>query len=536
MKRVITIFSLCFSMTINYAQAEEEFYWVSTLSALANIRFASADAACEAAIDILGPIRGASTGHTSAYGGKEFALGFGRPAFSCYAIYISGPLPGMYIGLATTVRNGERCSIGTIYNPTTGDCVPNKDVGMPQCASRGGAPAGNPINTLRGYKFQTERDYDGGNNGLAITRFYHWDGGQGVWRFNAQPFLQLNPLVANGALANTVVLANRTDMSVISFDGDVSQGWSADSDIEEQLSALTDSNDEIIGWRLTLTDDSIEEYDADGRLTSLTRRNGQELTFIYDLDGNLDQVINQYNQTLSYDFDLEGRVSSVTDPDGQVYIYSYDVIGNLSSVTFPDSTENDSSDNPTKSYHYENAGFPQALTGITDETGERFATWTYDTQGRAISSEHAGGVEKFTVDYTYLDDATDPRVTVTNPLNKQTTYHFETINGRRLTTLIEGHASLNCPDTDRSNTYDANGFRDLAVDWNGVLTDFDHDERGLEVQRIEAVGTSEQRTISTTWHPDFRLPTEIIEPNKTTTFTYDTNSNLLSRTETNTNP
>ena len=92
------------------------------------------------------------------------------------------------------------------------------------------------------------------------------------------------------------------------------------------------------------------------------------------------------------------------------------------------------------------------------------------------------------------------------------------------------------PKCTTGNTYDANGYRDLIVYWNGVLTDFDHDEQGREIQRIEAVGTSEQRTITTTWHPDFRLPTEIIEPNKTTTFAYDANGNLLSRTETDTGP
>ena len=35
--------------------------------------------------------------------------------------------------------------------------------------------------------------------------------------------------------------------------------------------------------------------------------------------------------------------------------------------------------------------FPNLLTGIIDENGVRFATWTYDSLARATSSQHAGG-------------------------------------------------------------------------------------------------------------------------------------------------
>ncbi|CAM9187122.1 unnamed protein product, partial [Phaeothamnion confervicola] len=34
-------------------------------------------------------------------------------------------------------------------------------------------------------------------------------------------------------------------------------------------------------------------------------------------------------------------------------------------------------------YLYENPAFPQALTGIVDESGQRFATFSYDSYGRA---------------------------------------------------------------------------------------------------------------------------------------------------------
>ncbi|MFX7793206.1 RHS repeat domain-containing protein, partial [Acinetobacter baumannii] len=68
---------------------------------------------------------------------------------------------------------------------------------------------------------------------------------------------------------------------------------------------------------------------------------------------------------------------------------AYDINGNLTSVTYPD--------NKTRRYIYDNPNFPYALTGLTDENGARFTTWTYDAQGRAISSEHASGIENYTL-------------------------------------------------------------------------------------------------------------------------------------------
>lgn len=180
-------------------------------------------------------------------------------------------------------------------------------------------------------------------------------------------------------------------------------------------------------------------------------------------------------------------------------------------------------DNTSKTYHYENTNFPHHLTGITDENGIRFATWEYDSEGRAISSEHAFSVEKETLDFSTPD-----QVTVTNPLGKQTTYHFTTLHGVKKVTQVEGHASNNCAAANQAYTYDANGYMASATDWEGNVTTYTHDARGLEVSRTEASGTPQERTITTEWHADFRLPTKITEPGKVTEFTYDTQGRLLS--------
>ena len=41
--------------------------------------------------------------------------------------------------------------------------------------------------------------------------------------------------------------------------------------------------------------------------------------------------------------------------------------------------------------------------------------------------------------------------------------------------------------------------------------------------------TAATRTISTQWHPMFRLPVQVAEPKRITTYTYDSQGNLTSQ-------
>jgi uncharacterized protein RhaS with RHS repeats len=134
------------------------------------------------------------------------------------------------------------------------------------------------------------------------------------------------------------------------------------------------------------------------------------------------------------------------------------------------------------------------------------------------------------VSYLYLDDSLDPRVTVTNALGKQTVYHFAVLNGARKVTTVEGLASANCASANRSYEYYPNGTLKASVDWNGARTEYLRDARGLETQRIEAKGTSAERTITTVWHADFAAPTKITEPGRVTEIGYQ-NGRVSSRRE-----
>jgi RHS repeat-associated protein len=168
------------------------------------------------------------------------------------------------------------------------------------------------------------------------------------------------------------------------------------------------------------------------------------------------------------------------------------------------------------------------LTGIIDENGDRYATYAYDEQGRAVSSEHTGGDGKITIVY---DEAGNTR-TVTNALGKRAVYHLEPFQSLLKVTRIEGQPSEHCAAADSSFEYDDNSYIRKVTDGEGNVTTYTRDALGQELARTEGEGTAEERTFTTEWHETFRLPVSITEPARRVTFVYDDRGRLSQSTET----
>ncbi|MCG7923069.1 MAG: DUF6531 domain-containing protein [Candidatus Thiodiazotropha lotti] len=270
------------------------------------------------------------------------------------------------------------------------------------------------------------------------------------------------------------------------------------------------------GWSLTLKNNTAEQYDSEGKLNSSTNSNGQTTLFTYDEDGHLHRVIGYFGDTLTYSYDATGRLASINTPDGDLN-YGYDAENRLISVTYPD--------NRTRQYHYEDSRFPNHLTGITDENGDRYATWAYDAEGRAILSKHAGNAER--IEFTYNPDGT---TTVTDAAGAERIYHFTVQQGRMKVDHIEGDRCTTCSSGDiQAYTYDSNGFIASKTDWNGNITTYTRDVQGRELSRTEASGTPQARIITTTWDATLNKPLTVTEPEQLTEYTYDTEGRLLSR-------
>lgn len=393
-------------------------------------------------------------------------------------------------------------------NPTT----PNQN----SCPGNSSDPepnaiCGNPINAATGNKFEIETDFTGApNTGLSLVRYYNsLDTGGSAYGSNWRTAWHRGL-----TLSSTAVIVTRSDGRQDTFTNN-NGVYSADPDVTSVLTATT-NNGVITGYKLTTANDSIETYSATGRLLSVASRDGLATTLSYNSSNQLATVTGPFGSVMSFAYDTSGRVVQMTAPDGGTYAYAYDANSNLMSVTYPDKT--------VRTYLYENVAFPHALTGITDENGNRFATWTYDSHGTAISSQHAGGAELTTVTYN-----SDGSSTVTDANGNAHTYGFTTLFNITKPVGLTG-APIQALGG-KAFSYDANGFIASKTDYDGNVTTYSHDARGNQISRTEASSTSLARTTTTAWHPQFHLPVIITEPNgRTTTYAYDAKGNILNKT------
>lgn len=299
--------------------------------------------------------------------------------------------------------------------------------------------------------------------------------------------------------------------------------WHPDADITDTLEQLPDGR-----WRYTTTDASTEIYSTNGKLLQVTNRQGLSQHYAYNGAGQLTSITDQYGRSLYLSYGAQARLTRLTDPASRQYVYAYDTDNNLSSVTYPDGT--------SRIYHYGNVRYPHALTGITDENGNRYTTWSYDAQGRAVLSEHAGGADRAQLSYN-----ADGTTRVTDALGTVRTYRFKTVLGMAKSAGIDQPAGAGCGPAASQIDYDANGNVAARTDFNGSKTTYGYDlARNLETSRTEATGTAQARTTVTAWHPSLRLPSQVAiyagetasgTPLLTTDYSYDGQGNLLAKTE-----
>ncbi|MFJ2988640.1 DUF6531 domain-containing protein [Collimonas sp. NPDC087041] len=475
----------------------------------------------------------------------------------------SKPSQGGYQLFDIAYSRGSGCAPGSTYNSVTGQCdvlqspnpsckpesgnpagcvfnpsvaQANKGVGRPSCnACPCTLEDGNPINHGNGNKRQLESDYRNvATSSLQLQRTYNSSSTRNG-RYGARWDSNYERVVWTNIAYPYNVGVQRDDGKILTFtliDG----VYRPDADITDSLTLLADTAGNATGWQYRVgADQSLENYDVSGKLLSMTSRDGWMQTLSYSDAGTpatiapqaglLLTVTDKFGRQLNFTYDSSSRVSQMIDPTGGTVKYNYDTNNNLASVTYQDGR--------TRTYVYNEpaytagANLPTALTGIIDENNVRFATFNYDGNGRGISTEHAGGVEKYTVAYTQANSQS----TVTDPLGTARTYTFQTLLNTIKSTGQNQPGGAGCGAASSAVTYDTNGNVATRVDFNGNVTTYTYNlTRNLETIRVEASGTSLARTISTAWHATYRLPLQIAEPQLLTTYAYDTSGNLLTKT------
>ncbi|WP_429199150.1 DUF6531 domain-containing protein [Luteibacter sp. W1I16] len=405
---------------------------------------------------------------------------------------------------------GDSCPNLEVFDPQAGQCESldefnrRRQLGDPNNNPNNDPNdcQGNPINAAIGNKFEREVDFKDENGELVFERFYN--GLLGTWRHTYS-----DTLTVGDSSATLTFDDGRSSLFAI-------QGATISSEPSERgiLSRAGSS------WTYASPDNHVLTFDGSGQLIAVKLADGRTTSLTHGYDANFNPQVtvkDSQGHVLTWVEDMSGSLASLK-ATGLSVAYTYGPLGQLVSVarTFGSKTA-------TRTYLYEVPDNPTLMTGLIDERGVRFASWSYDDQGRAISSEHAGGTDKVAI--TYVDDTTTK---VTNALGHVVTYTYTVAAGTRRMSHVQGEPVPGCPISNSSFTYDARGQIATKTDALGHVTAFAYDTQGRITAKTEAEGTAQERVTTTTWDGTSFRPKTVTTPDRVTTYTYDTQGRLVS--------
>lgn len=442
-------------------------------------------------------------------------------------------IPAIDVMSATSVRGGL-IDYGAPFKAEKN--IPRPDA---SCSKSNPIVVGNPIVAAIGNKIQAETIIpESPSDSLYRLKATYVSMGSNYpilgmkWSTDYSAKLGANNLLSQGAMDNgriNSIYAARDDGLVFGFK--ISGGaWISDAPHRATLRYSSGY------YYLTDLDiNVIDKFNADGKLIARYKIGG-EYAVINQATSQVN-VTTAYGRTISFSMGGDGSATSATDASGGIVNFGRTGVVSkmLASITFQDGS--------LKKYGYSDRRNSTLLTDLTDEIGTVQARWTYDALGRAISSEHHGGVEKTSINFS---SQTAPAITL--PSGEISKSSFSSKSGQALITSQSQPAGSGCGAAASNVTYDGNGVITSATDFIGGKSCFAHDSnRRTELLRVEGFISSDscpadlsayqipstlpverpQRKISTLWHPDWRLKVRQAQPNLITTWIYNGQPNPL---------
>lgn len=249
--------------------------------------------------------------------------------------------------------------------------------------------------------------------------------------------------------------------------------------------------------------------------------------------------------------EYDAKVGSITDTSGRSVFLTYDTKGNLETITW--------ADGQTRRFIYDDPRHVWALTGMNDERAIRHFSIGYDSAGRATSSQLAGGVDAYSIDYgsappqvASVSSEFDPNygvasriaewraaspAIVTLPDGTSTTMASSLVAGLPRIGSRSQVGGSGCGASSSNVSYNSYGDAISIDDFNGIRSCFAYEAlTHRELFRVDGLQTtalcsaltlpnsalpSGARKTSTSWHSKWRLKAVVAEPRRLTTYVYN---------------
>lgn len=383
-----------------------------------------------------------------------------------------------------------------------------KNAGAPECPDQ---CFGDPINAGTGNKFESKVEYRGeGVFPLWIEWTYNYRMSEEVPKssyvlglrrtFNYGTTVTMTPwAVLYPDITRPAMIVTRPDGKRVAFRKYDSRGvWVGPIGSASRLIELAGD----VRWRFEDEGGQVELYREDGKLVEIQDSQGNWQRLSYDASARLSQVVDMQGRALTFEHNAAGRISRIVLPDGGALTLSYKADTYLSKIEYPGGA--------AVQYLYDEVGYLAnssvfgALTGVIDEEQARHSSTYYD-QDHATGTSFLGNLDSYRATYS----KTDGRVTYVSinlPSGATRSLNTTTVNNRIVPSKVVT-TCVGCAARTTQFTYDTNGRNDL-ITRDGVVSDYDYDDRGLLSKLVEAKTdlTGNRRTTQTDWHPTFRAP------------------------------
>jgi RHS repeat-associated protein len=365
------------------------------------------------------------------------------------------------------------------------------------CPKDGNPITRNPVIIATGEKVKSEVDITaGGAYGMGLARTYRslasYTSMFGARWLSTYDYPKLFPAgcfkstdYPNKCMPTSVVM---TLPDGASYTYTAAQFYNFTYSVKNSSAMGTMTYDPDAGYIIT-TDTNRYDYSATGLIQHVRTVGGTLLlSFTYNGSAQLpSRVTNGAGHYIDFTYNSNSYVSQVTDQNGHQWNYQYTNVNLLTTVTSPGTSPD------VRTYFYESPGIDYSLlTGIAIN-GVRYSTYGYYSDKRVQVSGLAGGEENDT--FVYGANST----TVTNEVGQSTTYNFVAAQGGLKIASISRAATSTCPMASATTVYDANGWIDYTLDWNGKKDDYTFDPSGKLLQLTTSSGTSAANTQVNTW-------------------------------------